>query len=99
MGVSILHARPQLVKEWVHTAFLPPPQGLAQHLFRCGYIGVVRADAVLGSWAAGDLLGVREGTPLHLCQDAFLVQLGFQKSSIAVKLHQVENLWSRCHAV
>lgn len=88
-----------LVTGCVVTALLSPPQGLAQHLFWCGHIGVVRADAVLGSWAAGDLLRVREGTSLHLCQDAFLVQLGFQKASVAIKLHQVENLWSRCHAV
>lgn len=82
-----------------HSLTLTPPQGLAQHLFWCGHIGMVRADAVLGSWAAGDLLGVWEGTSLHLCQDTFLVQLGLQKASIAVKLHQVENLWSRSYAV
>lgn len=60
---------------------------------------MVGADTVLGGWAAGDLLGVREGASFHLCQDAFLVQLGFQKASIAIKLHQVENLRSKRHEV
>lgn len=60
---------------------------------------MVGVDAVLGGGAAGDLLGVRQGAAFHLGQDAFLVQLGFQKASIAIKLHQVENLWSKCHAV
>lgn len=80
-----------------HTASLSPPQRLAQHLFWCGHIGVVGVDTVLGGWAAGDLLGVREGASFHLCQDAFLVQLGFQKAGIAIKLHQVENLRSKHH--
>lgn len=53
---------------------------------------------MLGGWAAGDLLGVREGASFHLCQDAFLVELGFQKAGIAIKLHQVENLRSKHHA-
>jgi hypothetical protein len=60
---------------------------------------VVRADAVLGGWAAGDLLRVWKGPAFHLRQDAVLVHLGFQKASVAVKLHQVENLGSEWNTV
>lgn len=52
---------------------------------------------MLGGRAAGDLLRVRERAAFHLRQDAFLVQLGLQKASVAIKLHQIENLKSKCN--
>lgn len=66
--------------------------GNEEHLFGCRHIGVFWAGAAPGSRAAGHLLGVGQRAALHLGQDAFLVQLGFQKASVAIKLHQVENL-------
>lgn len=47
---------------------------------------------MLGGGAAGDLLSIWQRAALHLCQDALLVQRGFQEPCVAVKLHQVEDL-------
>lgn len=65
------------------------------HLLGRGRVGVVRAGAVLGGGAAGDLLRVGQRAALHLRQDALLVQRGFQEPRVAVELHQVENLLGR----
>lgn len=47
---------------------------------------------MFGGGAAGDLLRVGQRAALHLRQDALLVQRRFQKASVAVELHQVEDL-------
>lgn len=54
---------------------------------------------MLGGRAAGHLLWVGQGAALHLRQDALLVQLGLQEARVAVKLHQIENLWSKCNVL
>lgn len=69
-----------------------------RHLLGCGKVGAVGArGAVFGGGARGDLVGVRQGPPLHFSQHALLVQQGFQEPSVAVELHQVIDLgvWNR----
>ena len=41
---------------------------------------------------AGDVVGVRQGPPLHLCQHTLLVEQGLEEPRVAVELHQVEDL-------
>lgn len=65
------------------------------HLFRSGKCRAVRAGAVFrGRRTAGNLVGVRQGSAIHLSAHAFLVKGGLEESWIAVKLHQVEDLWT-----
>ncbi len=63
------------------------------YLLGCGEVRAVRAGgAVFGSRAAGDVVGVRQRPPLHLCQHTLPVQQRLQESCVAVELHQVEDL-------
>lgn len=63
------------------------------HLFRSRKCGAVRAGAVLwGGRAAGDLVRVWQGSAVQLGLHALLVEGGFKKPGVTVKLHQVENL-------
>lgn len=50
------------------------------------------AEVRRGAAAAGVGPQVRQGLPLALCPQAGLVEWGFHKTCVAVKLHQVEDL-------
>lgn len=66
------------------------------HLFGSRKCGAVRAGAVLGGGrAAGDLVRVWQGSAIQLGVHALLVQGGLEEPGVAVKLHQVENLWKK----
>ncbi len=66
------------------------------YLLGCGEVGAVGAGgAVFGSRAAGDVVGVRQGPPLHLCQHTLPVQQRLEEACVAVELHQVEDLKGR----
>lgn len=45
-----------------------------------------------GRWAAGDLVGVRQWSTIHLSPQALLVEPRLEEARVAVKLHQVEDL-------
>ena len=63
------------------------------NLFRSGKCRAVRAGAVFwGRWTAGDLVGVRQGSAVHLSTHALLVKGGLEEAWVTVKLHQVEDL-------
>ena len=63
------------------------------YLLGCGQVGAVGAGgAVFGGGAAGDVVRVRQGPPLHLRQHALLVQQRLEEPRVAVELHQVEDL-------
>lgn len=62
------------------------------YLFRCGEVGAVRASAMFGRGAAGDLVGVWKRTPLNFCKHTFLIQVGLEEACVTVKLHQVKDL-------
>lgn len=63
------------------------------YLLGCGEVGAVRASgAVFRGGTAGDMVGVRQGPPLHLCQHTLLVEQGLEEPCVAVELHQVEDL-------
>lgn len=55
-------------------------------------VGPVWAGAVLWGRTARYQTRIRQSTTLHFRQHTFLVQRWFQKTSIAVKLHQAKNL-------
>lgn len=46
-----------------------------------------------GRGTAGDLVRIRQGSAVHLGAHALLVEGGLEESRVAVKLHQVEDLW------
>lgn len=63
------------------------------YLLGSGEIGAVGASgAVFGVGAAGDVVRVRQWPTLHFCQHALLVQKRLEEPSVAVELHQVEDL-------
>lgn len=47
---------------------------------------------MFGGGAAGYVVRVRQGPPLHLRQHALLVQQRLKETRVAVELHQVEDL-------
>lgn len=66
------------------------------HLFGSGKGGAVRAGAVFrGRWTAGNLVGVRQRSAIHLSTHTLLVKGGLEESRVTVKLHQVEDLWGK----
>ncbi len=46
------------------------------YLFRCREVGAIRACAMFGRGATGDMVGVWKRTSLHLCKHTFLIQVG-----------------------
>lgn len=50
---------------------------------------------MFGCGAAGDVVRVRQGPPLHLGQHTLLVQQRLEEPRVAVELHQVEDLKGR----
>ena len=52
-----------------------------------------------GGGAAGHLVGVGEGSSLHLGHHALLIERGFEEARVAVELHQVEDLSSGWGAI
>lgn len=59
-----------------------------RYLLGCGEVGAVGArGAVFGGGATGNVVGVRQGPPLHLSQHTLLVQQGFKEPCVAVELH------------
>lgn len=71
----------------------PATTASAVYLLGGGEVGAVGArGAVFGGGAGGDLVGVRQGPPLHLGQHALLVQQRLEEAGVAVELHQVVDL-------
>lgn len=48
-----------------------------------------------GRRTAGDLVGVWQGSAIYLSTDTLLVKGGLEEPRVAVKFHQVEDLWLR----
>lgn len=45
-----------------------------------------------GRWAAGDLVGIRQGSTIYLSPQALLVEPRLEEARVAVEFHQVEDL-------